>query len=491
MNGNWTFGRKLATGYAVMAALALLICIVAVLALRSAVAGQERVISVNAQMMLEVERCNGQAERMSANVRGYLLSPERRFLDNFNEARAEFFKVTGRIRTLASSDSERKGLTEIEHSANSYREAAERLLALADTRPGVAELVRAFDERLLPTREALGKALEMLDAQEEQQLETAKREAAELTANATMGVTVLAAILLALAVLLAVLLSRTLGRQIGAAVGHVQSSSAELQAAASQQASGAKEQAGAMTEISTTISELVATSRQIAESAQRVAQIAEQTAQGAKAGDTIVEQGQEAIGGIRRQIDTVVSHMLDLGRKSQEIGAVLDIVSELAEQTNILAINATIEASGAGESGKRFAVVAEEIRKLADRVAASTKGIRSQIEDVRGAVNTTVMATESGAKAVDAGARQFAEVAAAFRQIAELVVTTTEAAREIELSTKQQASAAEQVRIAVTDVAQATQETEASSAQTLQTASQLATLSLDLRRLVQPQASAA
>jgi len=491
MNGNWTFGRKLASGYAAMAVLALLISVVAIVALRTAVAGQERVINVNAQVMLDVERCNGLAERMAASVRGYLLSPERRFMDNYNEARADFFKVTGRIRSLVGHASGQQALAEVERSANGYREAAERLLAFSDTRPGTAELVRAFDDRLLPAREALAKALAVLDAQEEQQLEQAKRDAADLTASAAMGVTLLAAVLLVLAVALAVLLSRTLGRQIGAAVGHVQSSSAELQAAASQQATGAKEQAGAMSEISTTISELVATSRQIAESAQRVAQIAEQTAQGARAGDSIVDKGQEAIAGIRRQIDLVVSHMLDLGRKSQEIGAVLDIVSELAEQTNILAINATIEASGAGEAGKRFAVVAEEIRKLADRVAASTKGIRSQIEDVRGAVNTTVMATEGGAKAVDAGARQFADVAASFRQIAELVVTTTEAAREIELSTKQQASAAEQVRIAVTDVAQATQETEASSAQTLQTASQLATLSLDLRRLVQPQAGAA
>jgi methyl-accepting chemotaxis protein len=246
-----------------------------------------------------------------------------------------------------------------------------------------------------------------------------------------------------------------------------------------------------MSEITTTISELVATSRQIAESAQRVAQIAEQTAQGARNGEGTVERGQESIAGIRRQIDLMVTHMLDLGRKSQEIGAVLDIVSELAEQTNILAINATIEASGAGEAGKRFSVVAEEIRKLADRVAASTKGIRTQIDDVRSAVNTTVMATESGAKAVDAGARQFSDVAQAFQQIAALVATTTEAAREIELSTKQQASAAEQVRIAITDVAQSTQETETSSSQTLQTASQLAGLSLDLRRLIQPQASQA
>jgi methyl-accepting chemotaxis protein len=491
MNGTWTFGRKLAAGYAVMALLALLISVVAIVALRTAVAGQERVINTNAQVMLDVERCNGLAERMSANVRGYLLSQERRFLDGYGDARGDFFKATARIRSLLDRDSGQQALAEVERSANAYREAAERILALADTRPGAAELVRAFDERVLPAREQMAKALAVLDAQEEQQLVQAKRDAADLTASAAMGVTVLAAVLLVLAVALAVLLSRTLGRQIGAAVGHVQSSSAELQAAASQQASGVKEQAGAMSEISTTISELVATSRQIAESAQRVAQIAEQTAQGARSGDAIVNQGQEAIAGIRRQIDTVVSHMLDLGRKSQEIGAVLDIVSELAEQTNILAINATIEASGAGEAGKRFAVVAEEIRKLADRVAASTKGIRGQIDDVRGAVNTTVMATEGGAKAVDAGARQFAEVAAAFRQIAELVVTTTEAAREIELSTKQQASAAEQVRIAVTDVAQATQETEASSAQTLQTASQLATLSLDLRRLVQPQAGAA
>ena len=69
---------------------------------------------------------------------------------------------------------------------------------------------------------------------------------------------------------------------------------------------------------------------------------------------------QYSIGGIRRQVDQIVAHMLELGKKSQEIGSVLDIVSELAEQTNILAINATIEAAGAGESGKRFTVVADE-----------------------------------------------------------------------------------------------------------------------------------
>ena len=273
--------------------------------------------------------------------------------------------------------------------------------------------------------------------------------------------------------------------QIGITVRHVQTSAAELQAAANQQATGAKEQATAMAEVTTTISELLATSRQIADSARRVADIAGQTAAQARAGDGTVGRGTEAVAGIRRQVDAIVANMLELGKKSQQIGAVLDIVSELAEQTNILAINATIEAAGAGESGRRFGVVADEIRKLADRVGGSTKEIRGLIDDVRAAVNTTVMTTETGSKAVEAGSEQFFQVATAFRQITAQVGTATEAAREIELSTKQQATAVEQVNVAITNVAQASKESEVSTGQTLRTAIELAALSRDLLKLVE------
>jgi methyl-accepting chemotaxis protein len=244
-----------------------------------------------------------------------------------------------------------------------------------------------------------------------------------------------------------------------------------------------------MSEINTTINELLATSTQIAESAQRVSQIADDTARSARAGDQTVGEATDSIGGIKRQVDLIVAHMLDLGKKSQHIGGILEIINELAEQTNILAINATIEAAGAGEAGRRFAVVADEIRKLADRVGASTKEIRGLVDEIRAAVNTTVMTTEGGTKAVDLGARHFADVASAFGRIGGLVGTTTEAAREIELSTKQQATAVEQVNSAIANVAQATRESEASSNQTFQTASELAVLSRTLLRLVQPQVS--
>lgn len=193
----------------------------------------------------------------------------------------------------------------------------------------------------------------------------------------------------------------------------------------------------------------------------------------------------EAVSGIKRQVDVIVAHMLELGQNSQQIGGILGIIKELAEQTNILAINAAIEAAGAGESGRRFAVVAEEIRKLADRVGGSAGEIRVLIEEIRSSSNTTVMATEEGAKAVEAGSRQFGELAASFRRIVDSVGTTAEAAREIELSIKQQTTAVEQVNVAINDVAQAAKEMEVSSKQTLDTSSQLAKVSRDLGVLVQ------
>lgn len=488
MNKNWTFGQKLTAGYVVMLVFVLVTSLVAIYALRTVVASKDQVISTNAQVLIEAEKLRTIAEKRVAAVRGYVLLQDDRLLAQFRATHEEFAAILARLKPMVGSDEARRLLEAVDRASTEHRQSADQVIMMAREHTKQDVLVRFFDDKVLPAREQFDEHLRALVTLEERHLSDAKQAATNAASNAVTLVLVIAAVMTVFAVFVAVLLARTLNRQIGAAVGHVQSSSAELQAAATQQASGAKEQAGAMNEISTTISELGVTSRQIAESAQRVAQIADQTASSARSGESTVDKGQESIAGIRRQIDLVVSHMLDLGRKSQEIGAVLDIVSELAEQTNILAINATIEASGAGEAGKRFAVVAEEIRKLADRVANSTKGIRVQIEDVRGAVNTTVMATENGAKAVDAGTRQFSDVAAAFKQIAGLVATTTDAAREIELSTKQQATAAEQVRIAVTDVAQATQESETSSTQTLQTASQLAGLSMDLRRLIQANA---
>ena len=327
-------------------------------------------------------------------------------------------------------------------------------------------------------RQAEAAAKKLLDRASELDEEAAARFPWLLGGGGIVGLVV--------AGLIGAFLGRGVARPIVSLAATCQTAAAELQAAANQQATGTKEQATSMNEITTTINELLASSRQIAESARRVAQIAEHAGTAARTGDTTVQRSQESIGGIRRQVDLIVTQMLDLGKKSQEIGGVLEIINELAEQTNILAINATIEAAGGGESGKRFGVVADEIRKLADRVGGSTKEIRGLIEEVRGAVNATVMTTETGSKAVDTGTQQFGEVATAFKQIVQLVGTNSEAGREIELTTKQQATAVEQVNAGVLTVGQATREMESSTTQTFQTASQLVTIARELSKLVNP-----
>lgn len=485
MFSNWTFGKRLALAFGLAGVTTAAIVVIAYLTTQQLI--------INAQWRSHTYQVRADLATMLAELtnaetgqRGYVITGDPSYLAPYESALTAIPRTLNELRQLTADNADQqRRLASIEPLI------AAKLAELKQT----IDLRRAqgFDAALqVVTRNEGKSAMDQIRAilNEANDVEAGLLEArdAATTYSATLAMNVIIWGGIAGAVVIGLIgwfITASLGRQIGTAVSQVQSSSAELQAAANQQAAGIKEQATSMTEITTTITELLATARQIAESAQRVSQIADQTANSAQSGDGTVGVAHDSIGAIRRQVDMVVNHMLALGKKSQEIGSVLDIVSELAEQTNILSINATIEAAGAGDAGKRFAIVADEIRKLADRVADSAKEIRTLIDDVRSSVNTTVMATETGSKAVDAGSQQFGEVAASFKAIARLVATTTEAAREIELSTKQQSTAVEQVNIAISNVAQAAKESEASTSQTLQTASQLASLSKELSRLVQ------
>jgi CHASE3 domain sensor protein len=486
----WTFGKKLAVGFSISLVLLLAIGSVAYRTLDSLTRTSYLVAHTHG-VLEHIERVLGLLKDAETGQRGFVITADEAFLEPYVGAVSELPKVLKELRELtADNPNQQKRLDDVEPLVAQKLAELKRTVEMRRTagfEPTQKVVQGGEGKRAM---DDIRRVMAQMD-REERDLLRQRAEEVDAAASAARMTIILGTLLcLLLTCLVGFVLVRTLTNQIGSAVRHVQSSSAELQAAANQQVAGAKEQATAMSEITTTISELLATSRQIAESAQRVARFSGETASAARHGDDTVQKTQESVGTIKRQVDVIVDHMVDLGKKSQQIGGILEIINELAEQTNILAINATIEAVGAGEVGRRFAVVADEIRKLADRVAGSTKEIRELVDDIRAAVNTTVMATEGGSKAVDAGQRQFGEVATSFRQISGLVATTTEAAREIELSTKQQASAVEQVTIAVTNVSQAARETEASSTQTFQTSSELTSLSRDLARLVQPPASA-
>jgi len=485
----WTFGRKIAAGFALTFLLLLGIGLVAYRSVTTLTSTSHSVTHTH-QVLEHVAGVLGLLKDAETGQRGYIIAGDESYLEPYRNAIDSLPTVLKELRELtADNPNQQKRMDDAEQVIAARLNVLKRVM---EVRREAGLEIAAKDLRAGEGKKLMGELRQILaqmDREERDLLKQRADEAESASSGAKASILYGTIFCLLFVVAAGFLITRSLSTQIGAAVRHVQSSSTELQSAANQQASGAKESATAMTEITTTISELLATSRQIAESAQRVAHVAEETAAAARTGDQTAQKTHDSVSNIKRQVDLIVTHMLDLGKKSQQIGGILEIINELAEQTNILAINATIEASGAGEAGKRFAVVADEIRKLADRVGGSTKEIRTLIEEIRAAVNTTVMATEGGSKAVEVGTRQFVEVTAALKQITELLGTTTAAAREIELSTKQQATAVEQVNVAASNVAKAAKETEVSSSQTLQTAGQLAGLSRELIRLIQATAS--
>ncbi|MEU4692898.1 methyl-accepting chemotaxis protein [Actinoplanes sp. NPDC023714] len=484
MMAGQTYGRKLGVGVTVTIAFTLISVITAVIAMSFVVNAKDRVITAATTNLVGAEALGRILDTRLADFRGYLLYRTQSFADAAAADRQRFQQQLATLRGAMPDTTTRTMLDRVAAAEEAHAEAVTQVMNQRANGATIEEIVKANDTQAVPLREKLQTELTSLIGRVRIDVESDRKESTDRAALAAWGIVVLGVLTTACAIAVAWRLGRDLKREVGAAVGHIQSSSAQLEAAASQQVSGGRDQASAMSEITTTISELLITSRQIAESAQRVSKIAEETESAARAGDATIDQTRASMTAIRTQVDQIVQHMLALGEKSQQIGLVVDLVSELAEQTNILAINATIEASGAGEWGRRFAVVAEEIRKLADRTAASAKEIRALIEDVRGAVNTTVMATEIGAKAVDSGARQFNEATNNFREIVKLVATTNDATREIELSTKQQTTAVEQVNVAAGDTARVSRETEASAVQTKATAAHLTALSGDLLELV-------
>ena len=484
MKARGTYGSKLAGGFGLSVALTLVMVTASVLALTIAVNAKDEVISNASDQLVRVEQLNTTIESRIGNYRAFLLGGMQKSLDALNADRARFLDQVATLRGKLTDPTEKALLGTVSDAEARHAALLEPVVERRKTITNLREVSQLNASDVGPARQALQDAIAALTARVRSDVAAATRNSSAQATAAIVIIIVVGLLSMSSGVIVAVRLSRGLRREVGTAVGHIRSSSAQLEAAAAQQATGGRDQAGAMNEITTTISELLITSRQIADSAQRVSKIAEETSEAAENGDATIDQTRQSIAAIRTQVDQIVAHMLALGEKSQQIGGVVDLVSELAEQTNILAINATIEASGAGEWGRRFAVVAEEIRKLADRTAGSAKEIRALIDDVRGAVNTTVMATEIGAKSVDAGARQFDDATSSFRRIAQLVSTTNDATREIELSTKQQTTAVEQVNVAASDTARVTRETEASAIQTKQTATHLSNLSGELQDLV-------
>jgi len=260
--------------------------------------------------------------------------------------------------------------------------------------------------------------------------------------------------------------------------------SLEISAAVEEQAAVTSEQSSSVSEITATMEELSITTTQVAEYSNSVAGIAIESLENTKIGAESVELVMNKMNEINVDNQKNIRDIIDLGKKSEEINKVMVIINNIADQTKLIAFNAALEASSAGEAGKRFGVVAAEIRRLADSVIVSTGETENKIKEIQDAVNNMVIASEKSSKGIRDGLEYSTDTAVKLNEIVSGAQETADAAKQISLSTQQELSATEQVLTALKEIEQGAKQAASSIGQIGFISRDLENLSRDLTELI-------
>ncbi len=273
-----------------------------------------------------------------------------------------------------------------------------------------------------------------------------------------------------------------MAEQVREASASISAAAAEIQAATTQQTATATEQDAAVTQTVATVEEVRTTVQQTAERAQSVADASKQSVDVSRSGQEAVADTVEGMRLIRQRVESIAENILMLSERTQQIGEIIDTVNALADQSKLLALNASIEAARAGEEGRGFAVVAMEVRQLAEQSRDATARVRDILNEIQQATNTAVMVTEEGSKGAEGGMQLVERAGEAIRNLASTIEDAAQAAMQIAASTHQQTNGMDQLAGAMTQIKQATAQTAASTKQTEQSVRDLTNMARSLEQ---------
>lgn len=272
--------------------------------------------------------------------------------------------------------------------------------------------------------------------------------------------------------------------QLREAGDQIEISSSDILSSVEHQASSSVELAASVAQVTATIEELTSTASQIAENSGEVEKVAEDTEETARRGAEAVYDAIKAMDTIKLRVADITKKTVTLGEKSRHIGEILEIIQDIAGEIHLLALNAAIESAAAGEHGKRFAVVAAEVRRLAERTKESASEIKSIVTEIQSATNASVMATEQGAKEVENGSIVAEKAGKALTEILEMVEQTSTSAKQISMATHQQKTANEQVAMTMKEISEITKQSAAGLKQSSVAAAMMSRLADDLKEKI-------
>jgi twitching motility protein PilJ len=260
----------------------------------------------------------------------------------------------------------------------------------------------------------------------------------------------------------------------------VSTSANQILEAADDMTEGATQQDQEITNTSSAVEELTVSMKQVSNNAEASAEAARRALDAAEQGNRAVRDTLEGMQRIRASVQASAKKIKSLGDRSLEISEIINVINDITEQTNLLALNAAIEAARAGEAGRGFAVVADEVRKLAEHSRSATKDIAALIKAIQAETNEAVVVMEEGTREVEAGTGLADQAGKALEAISSVVRQSAELVQEISLASKQQVRGTEGVANAMQIISGITRETTQGARQTASTVGHMVRLSEQL-----------
>ena len=260
----------------------------------------------------------------------------------------------------------------------------------------------------------------------------------------------------------------------------VSTSANQILISADEMTAGATQQDQEITNTSSAVEELTVSMKQVSNNAEASAEAARRALDAAEQGNRSVRDTLEGMQRIRASVQATAKKIKSLGDRSLEISEIINVINDITEQTNLLALNAAIEAARAGEAGRGFAVVADEVRKLAEHSRSATKDIAALIKAIQAETNEAVIVMEDGTKEVEIGAGLADQAGKALEAISSVVRQSAELVQEISLASKQQVRGTEGVANAMQIISGITRQTSQGSRQTVSTVGNMVKLSEQL-----------
>ncbi len=273
----------------------------------------------------------------------------------------------------------------------------------------------------------------------------------------------------------------TLVKEILGSSGQLAAAAEELSAVTESSNNGVMRQQGEIEQVATAMNEMSATVTEVSKNAANAATAATDADDRAKVGCEVVNTTVETINNLASEVERTSQVIENLKGDSISIGAVLDVIRDIAEQTNLLALNAAIEAARAGEQGRGFAVVADEVRTLASRTQQSTREINDMIERLQNGANQAVSVMEMGRAKAEESVEQAAKAGEALQAITGVVDNIKGMNMQIASAAEQQSATAEEINRNIVNISEVSQETAGGSQQTASASDELARLASDLQ----------